>query len=61
MNKRVAGTLFAVTSAALGSYYYGGYQERKKISQLLPLQQAELLHKVRKHYFLQIPTRLQRN
>lgn len=49
MNKQFAATLVAVGSAALGSFYYGGYKERQKLGEILPLeqvQQMELLHKV---------------
>lgn len=49
MNKKFVTTLLAVGSAGLGSYYYGGYKERQRILQNLPvyeMQQMELLHKV---------------
>lgn len=49
MNKKFVSTLLTVGAAGLGSYYYGGYKERQKILQNLPIyeqQQMELLHKV---------------
>lgn len=53
MNKQIVTTLFAVGSAAFGSYYYGGYKERQKYVDLLPLQQqADLLHKVEYHHHI---------
>ena len=49
MNKRFVTTVLAVSATGLGSYYYGGYNERQRILQNLPLyeqQQVKLLHKV---------------
>lgn len=52
MNKRLVTSLLAVSSAALGSYYYGGYKERQKLHMSADeLRQIGLLHKVRMEFF----------
>ncbi|XP_023299636.2 endonuclease G, mitochondrial [Lucilia cuprina] len=48
MYKKFITTALTVSAAGLGSYYYGGYTERQKFLEKLPLyeqQQMELLHK----------------